>query len=324
MIVGVIVSGVIGAVGAILYINHKTTEAVDQFVLSMSPFVQVDYDKVSSSLSGAVSVEGVTMTLPSFSDPIRIGSVGFKLPTFLDLLSLHNMGPLQIARGQLPKSITVFADGFQLDTGDDYMMAMFRAMEADAAEKNGGTIPTRSEDPLGHCISRYGVSSRDLLELGLDRMTMSMRYQVEQMDGEIGASLEFEIQDTLTIDTRFSIQGRLADFASGRTDRARLMRFEIEGETQDITKRTWDRCETMGVDRDIAKEAYITSFLAGLAEGGFVADDRLIEPFRAGVIAEHQHFRVIGDPPQPVDIQQVKLYSADKLPALLGVDYQTW
>ncbi|MEL7311425.1 MAG: hypothetical protein AAFN07_07940 [Pseudomonadota bacterium] len=324
MIAGIIATAIVGSIGAILYINYKTTQAVDQFVLSISPFVQVEYDKVSSSVTGEVAVKGVTVTMPGFADPMEFDAVGLKLPTFLDLLSLHDLGPLEIARGEFPEKIAVFVDGLHLDTGDDYMMAMFRSMEAQAVEENGGTIPTRSEDPLGHCISKYGVSSRDLLELGLDRMRMSLRYQVEQLDGEIAADLNFEIQDALEIDTQFTIQGRLADFATGRADRARLIRFEVEGETQGITERTWDRCETMGVERAIAKEAYITSFLAGLAEGGFVADERLIEPFRVGVVAEHRHFRVIGDPPQPVDLQQVKLYSATDMPALLGVDYQTW
>ncbi|MEL6301569.1 MAG: hypothetical protein AAFV47_08480 [Pseudomonadota bacterium] len=324
LILGAAALSVIGYFGTKFYINYKTTEAVDQAITLMRPFASVEYASVSSSMTGELSVDKISVGIPGFKDRVELDSVGIKLPTFFDLLKLHNIGPQTLTSSDFPDSIQVFVDGVVVDTGTDYMMKFFREAELEAAEAYGGQLPTREEDPLGHCLNRFGYSSKDLLELGMDRMVVSFSYGVEQLQDELALTLSVLVEDFYSADVDVRVRGGIGELARIGADRAVLTGFEVVAEDLSASERAFARCEALGVDRATAKEGMLTQLIEDLEDIGFIPDDRLIEPLRAGIQAEHQHARVTGNPPQPVSFGKIDLYNPSDMPALLGVDLQTW
>lgn len=320
----VIVAVGVVAFGLKLFVNHRTAQGVDQVIEALSPYVTINYESVSSTMSGALAINGLTIYLPEYNDPIQIDALGMKVPSILDLLRLNDFGPREIAKGDHPKHIAFFLDGIVIDTGDDFMMRMFREMEQAAIAENGGSIPTREEDPIGHCVNRFGYTTQDLLDLDMTTLVTSFSYRLEELEDEVELGFEVSIDDIYEFGGDARFQGRLRDFASGRLSRTLMTGFELRGTDISYGDRAYQRCAALGVDRATAKEALLNETLRSFEEAGFVPDERLLEPFRTGAAAEHKHFRVIGDPPQPVDLSRMNLYSPTDMPAFLGVDLETW
>ena len=261
----------------------------------------------------------VSVILAGYEDALQIGSIGIKLPSFMDLLSLDEMGP----GGEFPESLEMFVDGVRIDSEHDYMAELFRQVEREVASAHDGSVPTREEDPRGHCVNRYGVSARDLSELDLDAIEFSLRFGLRQLVGEFAFDTTFDIQDFQTVAITARFQGNLQDLPRGRVTRPELTGFELISEDHSAMQRSLARCEALGVDRDAAKELMVADVLSDLEEAGFVADERLVEPLRAGIVAEHTWFRVSGTPSGPVDLTRLSLYKPADLPALLGVDLES-
>lgn len=323
VLIVIVVAGLV-AFGLKLYVNHRTAQGVDQVIEALSPYVTIKYESVSSTMSGALAINGLTIYLPEYKDPVQIDALGIKVPSILDLLRLDDIGPREIAKGNYPKRIELFLDGIVIDTGDDFMMRMFRELEQAAVAENGGSIPTREEDPVGHCVNRFGYTTQDLLDLDMTTLLTSFSYRLEELEDEVELGFEVSIDDIYEFGGDVRFQGGLRDFASGRLSRTLMTGFALRGTDISYGDRTYERCAALGVDRATAKKALLNQTLRSFEEMGFVPDERLLEPLRASAEAEHKHFRVIGDPPQPVDLSRMNLYSPTDMPALLGVDLETW
>ena len=310
-------------IGTKWLVQHRTAEAVDQLIVMASPVAAIRYDSVSSTMTGALSLTDVSVVINGYEDPLAIGSVGIKLPTFLDLLSLHEIGPgsRSAGRGDFPDSFELFADDVVIDSQHDYMAELFRQVRAAVASEHGGSVPTREEDPLGHCANRYGVSALDLDELDLDVIEFSLRLGLRQLDDEFAFDTLFDIDDFQTIAITARFQGDPSQMSRGRPPG--LTGFELISEDHSAMQRSLARCEALGVDRATAKQMMVDDLLSDLEEAGFVADERLIEPLRTGIEAEHKWFRVSGNPSRPVDLNRVSLYKPSDLPALFGVELES-
>ena len=311
--------------GTKFLVQYRTAEAVDQLIVMASPFATINYDSVSSTMTGALSLTDVSVTINGYEDPLTIGAVGIKLPTFLDLLSLHEIGPgsRSANRGEFPDSVELFANDVVIDADHDYMEAIFRQVYEEVASEHDGRVPTREDDPQGHCVNRYGFSALDLYEMDLDEIEFSLRFGLRQLADEFAFDTRFDIDEFQTIAITARFQGDLGSMSRGRASPPGLTGFELISEDHSAMQRTLARCEALGVDRATAKALMVDDLLTDLEAAGFVADERLIEPLRAGIEAEHTWFRVSGNPSRPVDLGRIGLYKASDLPALFGVDLES-
>lgn len=313
------VAAAIGYGGTKFLVQYRTAESVDRMIATASPFARISYDSVATTMNGELSITDVSVIPAGYEDALQIGSVGIKLSSFMDLLLLDRMGPGE----PFPEQFEMFVDDVLVDTQHDYMAEIFRQMARDAASAHGGSIPTREADPQGHCVNRYGVSARDMDELDLDVIEFSVRVGLRQLVDEFAFDTTLDIEDFQTVAITARFEGSIDDLERGRITRPELTGFELISEDHSAMQRSLARCEALGVDRDAAKELMVADVLSDLEEVGFVADERLIEPLRAGIEAEHTWFRVSGTPSGPVDLTRLDLYKPSDLPALLGVDLES-
>ena len=219
--------------GTKYYVQYRAADTVDQLIVMASPFATVTYDSVSSTMTGKLSVTDVSVVVAGYEDALDIGSIGIKLPSFLDLITLDRKRP----GDPLPESFEMFVDGVIIDTQHDYMAEIFRQVERQVAREHGGTVPTREQDPRGHCANRYGVSARDLSELDLDTIDFSLRFGLRRLEGEFAFDTRFDIEDFQTVAITARFQGSLDDVARGRVTRPELTGFELISELRELDPR---------------------------------------------------------------------------------------
>src|SRR5919109_2992374 len=92
LLVAAVVIGVGGYFGAKLYVQHKAARDLDQVLTQARPIVDVQYESVVATLEGELRVEGITIRMPQFDDPIKIESVSVRTPSFLFLVGFDNRG----------------------------------------------------------------------------------------------------------------------------------------------------------------------------------------------------------------------------------------
>ena len=68
LIIGGIVVGLLGYGGAKLYLHNEVSSAMDQAVMMATPFAKIEYDGVISSLTGELTVDGLTVRITDTPD----------------------------------------------------------------------------------------------------------------------------------------------------------------------------------------------------------------------------------------------------------------
>ena len=72
VIIGAVIVVTAGYFGSKLLLHHKVESGMDNAVLAGSPYVNFEYDGVSSTLSGELTVDGIRTTVTGFNDEILI------------------------------------------------------------------------------------------------------------------------------------------------------------------------------------------------------------------------------------------------------------
>jgi len=105
-IIWAILLGAIGYGGAKFYLHNEVGNAMDMAVLMMSPYADVEYDGVGSTLSGELTVDGVRVRIDGFRDSLYIDRVGIDTPSFSSRCSNSVISPK--CRAKACRSISAF------------------------------------------------------------------------------------------------------------------------------------------------------------------------------------------------------------------------
>ncbi|MEN7342692.1 MAG: hypothetical protein AAAFM81_07085 [Pseudomonadota bacterium] len=312
---------VAGYLGAKFYIQYRTTKAVDEVIAALPPGIDVRYGSVSSTIDGTLSVDDLVIKTPEFQDEFVVGAVGIKLPSFFDILELQTL-PERVVRGanDIPDSVGVFVDEWLIDTNADYARDMWADIEA-ARAASGKPPLDPSVDPVAFCIDAFGSSG--LAALGASDLELSFDYKVEQLTESFLVSMGFDLKETYALDIELEFDGRLKSVLGMGSPQLTLIGFKLETRDERLMGLMLARCERFGVDAETAKMAYFNSTIESLVDMGFVPDERISVPLKAGIDAGHKVITITGQPPTPVDVSRISYYKPEDLPALLGVDLTT-
>ncbi len=81
-VVTVILVGILGYVGAKFYLHHEVSSNLDTAIALVQPFADIQYQGVSSTMSGELSVEGISARFGNFKDRLEIDKVSISTPGF--------------------------------------------------------------------------------------------------------------------------------------------------------------------------------------------------------------------------------------------------
>lgn len=313
LVVTVILAGVLGYFGAKFYLHHEVSSNLDSTLAMLRPFADIQYDGISSTMSGELGVDGVSARFGKFKDRLEIDKVSIITPGFWYLLNLGDMGQSMAGSDpELPESFGVSIEGMRADVTDDFMKAIFKAAREAAAEID-------ESDAAANCVGKYGFSMGTLRRLGYEDLVISLSMAYEQEHGNLLFNMRADVEDMYGMNIDLTLDGTMTPqaLASG-TYRPRMIDGRVEYEDYSLIERTRSLCRRQGLSDDEVIAAEMDAFQAAGLENGIAFDEYVMLPYRK-FLSGGSKFILTAAPNEPISLSQIDLYKPADVPALLNL-----
>ena len=314
-VVWALILGGLGYGGAKLYLHSKVGDTMDMAVLMMSPYADVEYDGVRSTMSGELTIEGIRIKVHEFRDDIEIDRVGIDTPSFFSLLQMTDYMSMQ--GSGVPDSFGFLLKGLHLPTDADYFDTMY---EFTRTARGSG----KAEDAASMCTGKYGFSPKVLTELGYSEQVISMSMNVKNDGGRFSVQLQSDIEDMWDIDANLTLAGDLASvMINGASYRPRLSDMSIDYTDRSLNERVRKYCGRLGLSGAQTLQAQMDAFKFYGESNGIVFDEYMLEPY-AEFLGGKDGIVITAKPNEPIAMSQIDLYKASDVPALLNLEAQAY
>lgn len=301
--------------GAKLYLHSKVGDTMDTAVLMMSPYADVEYSGVRSTMSGELTIEGIRIKVHEFRDDIEIDRIGIDTPSFFSLLQMTDYMSMQ--GSGVPDSFGFLLKGLRLPTDADYFDKLYKFTAA--ARGNG-----KPEDAAAQCTGKYGFSPKVLTDLGYTEQVISMSMNVENKGGRFSVQMQSAIEDMWDIDANLTLAGDLASvMINGASYRPRLSDMSIDYTDRSLNERIQKYCGRLGLTSAQTLQAQMDAFKFYGEYNGIVFDEYMLEPY-AEFIGGKDRLVITAKPNEPIAMSQIDLYKASDVPALLNLEAQAY
>ena len=306
-----LIVGGCGYFGAKFYLHHQVSSGLDNALLMASPYVDIQYGGVSSTMSGKLSINGITVRMNDFSDPLYIDKLSIITPGFFYLLNLNDMGKPG-DDFEIPDSFGFSIDGMRASTSADYVRKVYdMGMEQIAAED--------AEETAAVCAGKYGFSPETLRELGYNSLVVGLRIAYRQDDYNLFVDVSANVEDMYEIDMTVKLADRLTPETLMRGNyRPRMSEGRLEYVDLSLNQRTAKLCAREGLSESEIQLAQLDSFVASGLENGIEFDEYVVEPYKE-FLAGKSTFVLTAKPNQPINLSQIDLYKPSDVPALLNL-----
>ncbi len=303
------------AVGAFLFTSWKiqrdVADGVDLVVMGLSPYAVIQYEGVSATLTGELTVNGIRARVKGFDDEFRIDRLGIDTPSFLTLMKLGDVQNFANAgKDLLPKYFGMIVEGLRMPVDADFG----HKLHAERLEQLGVETPV----PAGaRCTGKYGLSPASLKAMGYDDYVLSLSARFRQRDNGYAIEVKTASEDMWQADAELVMVGdMLTELAKGRLYRPKMSTMRIEYVDRSINERMTRYCRQLGLSDDEIRTAMIDSFVFMGQDNGIEFDEYVMGPFDE-FLAGGKTFVVTAKPNEPVTLSQISLYKPEDVPALL-------
>ncbi len=311
LIVLALIAGVCGYFGAKFYLHHKVGSGVDDALLLAAPFADIRYDGVSSTISGELSIDGITARINGYSDPLYVDKLSLITPGFFYLLNLDET--LQSgADFEIPDTLGFAVEGVRASSSADFVHKLYGI----ALEQNGAVDANAAP---AVCTGKYGFAPQTLRQLGYDDLVMGMRIAYRQDERNLYVDLSADVEDMYQLDMTLKLADRLTPETVMRGNyRPRMVEGRLEYVDRSLNERTARLCARNGLSESDIENAQIDSLLASGMKNGIQFDDYVIEPYKE-FLAGKSTFILTAKPSEPINLSQLDLYKPSDVPALLNL-----
>ena len=313
LVVTVILVGVLGYFGAKFYLHHKVSSNLDEALAMVQPFADIQYEGVSSTMTGELSIDGISARFGSFRDRLEIDKVSLITPGFWHLLNLGDMGQQMTGSdASIPDSLGFAITGMRADVSDDFMKAISQAAREAAPDID-------ESDIAATCVGKYGFSMGMLKRLGYKDLVMSMSMGYRQEDGRLLVDMWADFEDMYAMKIDLTLDGTMTAQALARgTFRPRMVEGQIEYEDYSLIERTRSLCRRQGLSDDEVLAAELDAFQAAGLENGISFDEYVMIPYQK-FLSGGSKFILTAQPNKPISLSQIDLYKPTDVPALLNL-----
>lgn len=311
LIVFVLLIGSCGYFAAKFYLHYRVSSGLDDVLVMAAPFADIQYDGVSSTMSGELSIDGITVHMSEFRDPLYIDKLSIITPGFFFLLNLVELG--QPGEDfEIPDTFGFAVDGVRASTSADYVRKIY-----DLGQARIGAAD--AEEVAAVCTGKYGFTPKTLQQLGYRDLVMSMRIAYRQDDRNLIVDVSAGVEDMYDIDMTVKLADRLTPETLMRGNyRPRLTEGRLEYRDLSLNERTAKLCARQGLSENEILLAQLDAFTASGLENGLEFDDYVIGPYKE-FLAGHSTFVLTAKPSEPVTLTQIDLYKPSDVPALLNL-----
>lgn len=304
---------VVGYFGSKYYLHDEVSRNLDTMLAAARPVADVQYEGVSSTLSGELGIDGVTVQLSGFSDPLYIESVRIVTPGYFHLLDLASLGDAPGGEFEFPENLAIVFRGLTMSVDADYLKVM-----SDARRAQFGAELAAS--PAADCVGKYGFTSAMLKQLGYSDLVMdaSVGYRQEGqrfvVDLSTNVAEMYDFALALTFDSIPTPQTMVMG-----AFQPRLVHGRLEYIDRSLEERVMKLCTE---ERNLTEEAVVAARVEALrsvaSSSGVELDSYVMDPYLEFVRGKDR-FVVTAQPIEPVDLTQLGLYKASDVPALLNL-----
>ncbi len=309
-IIWAILIGALGYGGAKFYLHSEVTDAMDMVVLMASPYANVEYDGVGSTLSGELTVDGVKIRVDGYADDLTIDRIGIDTPSFLSLIALSDLsskGP-----DAMPEQIGFLIEGLRIPANADYYDDLYEFSLAARDAEN-------PDSAAAECTGKYGFSPAALSALGYDDQVMSMYMSISDEETRFSFDMQISMEDMWDMDANVSLAGNMvAELMKGPASQPRLRSMNIEFTDRSLNERMTKYCKQRGLSAAETIRAQIDSFEFVGETYGIEFDQYMIDPFKEFVLGKST-LVITAHPSSPVAFSQIDLYKPSDVPALLNL-----
>lgn len=314
LIIWAIILGALGYGGTKMYLHHRVGNGVDMAVTMMAPWVQVEYDGISSTMTGELTIDGVSAYVTGFSDEIIIDSIGIDTPSFLSLLELGNI-TTRVTKGapEVPEHFGFVAKGVRIPVEADYFKKLYKLVMEDAGV--AGEI-----GPAAKCAGKYGFSPSALRGLGYREQVLSMSMIFRQQPNAYDLELKADIEDMWAVDAVLTLAGDMkTEMMKGTAYRPKLRQMHIEYRDESLKDRVVEYCDELGLSAEQTRAAQVDAFNYLGKSNGIVFDEYMLDPYVAFLDGKST-LVVTARPNEPISMSHIELYAPEDVPALLNLE----
>ena len=283
---------------------------MDQAVIMASPFAKIDYDGVSSSLSGELTVDGLTVRIAGYRDEIYIDRFGIDTPSFFSLMDLFD--PAQLQSEGLPDYIGFIIEGVRIPVEADY----FADLHEFSLDASG---ITEVSDPAAKCTGKYGFSPESLSALGYNNQVLSMSMYLRDEYDRFKFDMTVNMQDMWDLHADIDLAGNMmTELMKGPAYRPKLGSMRLEYTDRSLNSRVVDYCEALGLSPLDTLRAQVDSFKYIGSNNGIEFDQYMLDPYKE-FLKGKETLVVTAKPNEPIAFSQIDLYKPSDVPALLNL-----
>ena len=306
-----IVIGGIGYGGSKLYLHNEVSDAMDMAVMLMSPYASVQYDGVASTMTGELTVEGVTFRAQGFRDEVYIDRIGIDTPSFLSLLELSDL--VSMEGDSLPEHLAFIVEGLRIPSDADYFNTMY---EATLAEHSA----TDATEPAVECVGKYGFSPTALTAMGYRDQVFSMSMSVRDLGSSYSLAMTASVEDMWDVDANIGMAGNMkTEVSKGIQYRPRLQQLSLDWVDRSLNERVRDYCGRRGLTPEETIKAQLDAFKYAGEFNGIIFDDLVLDPYME-FLGGKSTLSVSARPSEPIAFSQIDLYNPADVPALLQLE----
>ena len=318
LIIGAVLLAAVGYGGSKLLLHNKVENSVDQAVLMMSPFVNVKYDGVSSTMGGELTVDTIEAQINDFSDPITIDRLGIDTPSYFSLLNLADMADnVGNPDDVIPEYFGFIAEGIRMRVDADYFQLMHTQLQNVVSE-------TDVDEPAAVCTGKYGFSPATLEALGYSEQVVSVAAYFRREPSNYTVSVTSAVEDMWSINAEVTLAGNMiAELSQGPRARPRLSALRIEYVDDSLNQRVADYCGRLGLSGEEIVAAQLDKLAQIGSSLGIEFDEYVIDPFTE-FVGGKSRLVITAKPVEPISLSQIGLYKASDVPALLDLSAEAF
>lgn len=318
LIVWAAILATLGYFGSKLLLHHKVEKGVDSAILAASPFVKIEYEGVSSTLSGELTIDGIRAQIDGFNDSIFIERLGIDTPSYFTLLGLTNVAEkLRNPDDVIPKYFGIIADGVRVPVYADYLAELYQLQRQ-------GLNASDADEPATRCAGKYGYSPQALADLGYSEQVASFSAHFRRGRGSYSMSITSSIEEMWDVKAELSLAGQMAaDFSKGARYRPRMRALQIEYKDRSLNRRVKQYCAELGLSEQETLQAQLAALNFFGKENGIEFDEYVIDPYTEFLNGKTTLI-ITAEPSEPVSISQISLYKPSDVPALLALSAEAF
>lgn len=298
--------------GAKFYLHHKTERGMEQAVQQLAPIMEVKYGGVSSSMTGELTIDNLSIRINGFRDAIRIKSLGLDTPSMLSFFEIGKLARQE--GGELPEYFGVFAEEVVIDSQADYYKKLYW-------EYKKAIDRPDFDAPGAKCIGKYGIySPKTLTAMGYDAQVVSYAITLRQGESEFYIDMDIGMRDMFDMKISLALGGdMMTELSRGKRYRPQLSNLRIEHTDRSLLQRIKKHCAELGLTPEQTLAAHLDALDYFGKKNRIAFDKQLVDPYRE-FLAGKPKLVITARPRRLIDFAEIPMYNPKDVPALLNLE----